>query len=820
MTLSMMFKGSLPPIIALSMYQSDAIASHYSTLGYLVAITSILGFCIMPRGKFIQTMSLNILAVCFAAAMNLLALYTAVQARIHTTPPGAAPQSTGVPYNSSASAVCGIWLFVQTYAINAVRAARPQYNFPCIIYSIFIAVSLTYGVMFPTMASAVSFMERLLEAFLTGFALATATHFLVFPTSSRKVVFKMMAGYVQLLNGMLKTQTAYMASLEAVDPILLRKGHEKEVEEKGKKVRKKKSKAKESLYSNPASKKLRELLTKLTDLHTKLHGDITPAKREIAIGKLESHDITELWSLLRLIFVPVMGLCSMMTIFEREAENRGWGRDDLSEEDEEERARQVDNIHFLMKTLHKPFQQMTANLDGAFNHILLTLEFIKPPKKDKTADVESKSSEGPAPPGSPGFAEAYKQRLDEFYNSKHRTLEEWCSEHDIDLPENFFSTSATTQPETVIADEHVRERDQRNLFLTLYLEYLIYRVGQSTLDLVLFVDKRKAAGAFAHAKIIFPGSRTLYDWLKTTFLGREDMSQEDFHAADLDAGISQSVYLGQEFEKRRDPEHRPPRNGGEKFGELVRKIPLFLRSDASAFGLRAAAATMSVAIVCYLRESQLFFLQNRLLWAMIMVAISMTRTAGQSIFNFVLRVGGTAVAMLGSYVIWYIVVGHTAGVLVFLWLWIFCAFYVVLKMPKLVVVGILSLVTCVLTVGYELQVDKIGVQASESNGQPAYPMCVDPFSHHPPTPPLTPPAPLKVHPSPLPPRDRHSRHPRRLHLDPLPLPHQRNDRAAQRPRRRPLPYGSVLPAGPRDAQERDPRRGRRCQDQGHACKSS
>lgn len=107
-----------------------------------------------------------------------------------------------------------------------------------------------------------------------------------------------------------------------------------------------------------------------------------------------------------------------------------------------------------------------------------------------------------------------------------------------------------------------------------------------------------------------------------------------------------------------------------------------------------------------------------------MIAMSMNRTAGQSIFNFILRIAGTAVAMVGSYIVWYIVDGNTAGVIVFLWLWIFLAFYVVLKFPKFVIVGILSLVTAVLIVGYELQVKKIGVQASESNGQPAYPVYI------------------------------------------------------------------------------------------------
>jgi hypothetical protein len=153
---------------------------------------TILGFPIMPRGKFIQTMLLNVLGVCLGAAVNPLALYTATQARINTTPPGAPP--TG--YNSSASAVCAIWFMVQIYLVNYLRAARPQFQFPAIIYSIFAIVSMSYGPTFPTMTYCISFMERLTEAFLTGFGLSTAVHFVIFPLSSRMVVFKEMTGYL------------------------------------------------------------------------------------------------------------------------------------------------------------------------------------------------------------------------------------------------------------------------------------------------------------------------------------------------------------------------------------------------------------------------------------------------------------------------------------------------------------------------------------------------------------------------------------------------------------------------------------------------
>jgi hypothetical protein len=35
-TVLLMFKGSLPPIIAIAAYQAPAFASHFGTLGYLV----------------------------------------------------------------------------------------------------------------------------------------------------------------------------------------------------------------------------------------------------------------------------------------------------------------------------------------------------------------------------------------------------------------------------------------------------------------------------------------------------------------------------------------------------------------------------------------------------------------------------------------------------------------------------------------------------------------------------------------------------------------------------------------------------------------
>lgn len=83
-------------------------------------------------------------------------------------------------------------------------------------------------------------------------------------------------------------------------------------------------------------------------------------------------------------------------------------------------------------------------------------------------------------------------------------------------------------------------------------------------------------------------------------------------------------------------------------------------------------------------------------------------------FGFFGRVAGTFVAMVLSIAVWYIPDQHTAGVIVFLWLAIFMMMYFFLKFPRFIPVWLISIVTLVLIVGYELQVKKIGLPKCKS----------------------------------------------------------------------------------------------------------
>jgi hypothetical protein len=344
-----------------------------------------------------------------------------------------------------------------------------------------------------------------------------------------------------------------------------------------------------TLLMTPEGAKLKAGLEKLYALHTKLPKDINFAKREVAIGKLEPKDISGLWKLIRPIMTPIAGLSAVIDILQRRAEAV---QSEISPDDIERKQKKIEELHHLMKSLHEPFETMSTSIAAAFQHVLITFELTKPPKKQQ--DEESKG-EYPRP-GTAGFAEAYRKQLDEFIDSKKKSLREWCSHHDITLPPDFFD-SGFVPPEHDSDEDDIREYNRRQLYFALYVEYLLTRVGMAALDLVVYADERKQAGALSKTRLIVPGLKTLKKWVRCTF-GKEDLADE--HTADYDSAGSRTLHLGEAYQKSKDPEHLPPRNVREKIGETIRLVPRSFRSDASSFGFRVSLATMSIGIICYL----------------------------------------------------------------------------------------------------------------------------------------------------------------------------------------------------------------------------
>jgi hypothetical protein len=198
---------------------------------------------------------------------------------------------------------------------------------------------------------------------------------------------------------------------------------------------------------------------------------------------------------------------------------------------------------------------------------------------------------------------------------------------------------------------------------------------------------------------------------------KSDLGGDDSAIRDVDNGANQ-VYLGSAYYANKNPEHLPPRNKWEAFGDNLHKIPEFLRSPSSAFGLRVACASMSLGLLIFLRQTQRFSNENRVFWAVIMIAISMSPTSGQSLFGFILRAAATFVAMLVSWIIYYVAGnGKVPGIIVLYWFFVACGLYFPLRMPQLQQAGMIVIITITLIIGYELEAIKVGQAVLSRSGQ-------------------------------------------------------------------------------------------------------
>lgn len=672
----------------------------------------------MPRAKFIQMMIFDVLAICIASCFALLTMYSSVKARQHTE------TGTTASYNSSASAVSGIWLFFQIWLVHTFRAKYPQFQFPVVLYSIFANVSSIYAPQETSMTSAIALVVKLLKTFLSGLALSSGVSLFVFPMTSRKAVFKQMGGYIKGLRGALSAHAVYFETLERDDMFGRAETYDSSQEKWGKQGK---------VYS-PEAEAIRGAVRGITDLHAKLHGDLTFAKREFALGKLGPDDIQSIFRHLRQIMVPVVGLSFVVDIFQRLSDYNRWNEPiDANAEPIPGHVREqvVRDWNDIMRAVHDPFERMIQTIDEGLLHTSYVLHLEKRPKRVAVASTASEGAEeaekdveasaGNTRPGDRGFSENYSQKLSEFRSAKRIALQTWAEEKGVSLPPDFFDHPPvdSLKGDFFDASASYQDRSRRQLYLFLYMEQLLYSTGQTVFAFVQYADGVAAKGKLSRTRLILPGLKRICKWANT-FLSTPDHHEED-HMGDIHTQSS-SLELGEAYRHRKDPEHLPPSNMFQKVGDKVRVVPRFLRSFESSYGFRVACATMTIAVIAFLHPTQEFFTKQRLVWAMIMVNLSMSPTSGQSIFSFVLRIIGTTIAMVVSLLIWYIPDQKTPGIIVFLFLFVSIGFYVPIKLFRFRVVGLISVVTTTMIIGYEFSVRKVGKEVATSNGQAYYPI--------------------------------------------------------------------------------------------------
>lgn len=228
------------------------------------------------------------------------------------------------------------------------------------------------------------------------------------------------------------------------------------------------------------------------------------------------------------------------------------------------------------------------------------------------------------------------------------------------------------------------------------MEYLLYSVSKAILAAVRFADTKVQDGTMTKKRFILPPLRTITKWLKGLVNGSESATEDILNPSGVDA---QTVQLGDSFGAPRDPEHLPPKNALQRFGNHIRLIPKFLGSAPVKFGFRVAIAVMSIAILAYLRDTRVFFVKQRVVWCLVMISIGMSPTTGTTIFNLFGNLAFTLVGMIGAFINWYIVDQKTAGVIPVFFVFMMLYFYTAARNPRFLSACVAGALTHVLIIG-------------------------------------------------------------------------------------------------------------------------
>jgi len=609
--------------------------------------------------------------------MVCLGQWAGIKARQHTTPPGAS-LTVATGYNSSASAVNAIFLIFNVFCISVLRAARPALTIPGIQFTIFVVVGFIYGPQEATEFSSHKFLKELLYSFLTGQAISAGVSLLIIPISSRKVFFGETSGFLQSCRGLLKKQMSFIQILQRSDLST----------PDGKPC----VSSKEAEY-NKRSSALKSASTGLLSLGAKLREDVMFAKREVAFGYLRETDIHIIHRLLTQIMIPITGLSTIADIAERTHCRLGAFHDAQTAEPGENADQ--NEWEELFQGAAVSFETVVQALDESILHVLMLLKLVPTPKKKETGDIEGGT--GPPKPGDPTFGDHLDQRIQAFRKARSVEVQKWAQERGLNSV--FKNTAKHTTPPTghdeITSDMAAREvLASKRLHIVLYMEYLLYSTSKAILEIVRFAESKVADGTMSKKRIIFPAYKTLSKIIKGLINGEEPGPEVN----DMEP-LGDTVTLGDSFQAPKDPEHLPPKNARQAWGNHVRAIPKFLGSDAVRFGTRVTIATMSIGIMAYLKDTHAFFVKQRLVWALVMITIGMNPTAGSAVFNLLGNTTCTVFGMAGSYINWYIVDGKTAGVIVLFPFFLMFYFYFAARFPRFLVAIVAGALTHVLVIG-------------------------------------------------------------------------------------------------------------------------
>lgn len=310
-----------------------------------------------------------------------------------------------------------------------------------------------------------------------------------------------------------------------------------------------------------------------SDLYVKLSLELPMAKREIAYGQYSATDLREAFRLVQATLLPLQGMTAILDILDRVMETV------MVTEDGERKGKE--QLAEVMRTLHQPYEMIVGMCDEAIEHTLLLLKLTPSPKKNKD-DEENRTRVA----GDDGFTELLEERVQEFYSTRIGDIRNYFSTQE---PLTADSISATIEREN--SPDGFNHTRHSQLYLVLFMEYLLYKAAQSLLDLARFAEHTKQRGILDRGRLVYPNYKRLREWVFSNDGGDGVVDVGDVGGT-RKSGISQIVSV-------KDPEHLPACGPMHKVGTFIALVTEVLSSSDSAWALRVACATIVVALPAF-----------------------------------------------------------------------------------------------------------------------------------------------------------------------------------------------------------------------------
>ncbi|KAF8504548.1 hypothetical protein F5888DRAFT_760893 [Russula emetica] len=189
----------------------------------------------------------------------------------------------------------------------------------------------------------------------------------------------------------------------------------------------------------------------------------------------------------------------------------------------------------------------------------------------------------------------------------------------------------------------------------LYLGYVFCSTAMIIGEVVLSLVQTVAEISARRQRVRLWGPSSLRNVAKALLKGRRRSEEQAFGEEQRN-----ETYLDEEdieYEGRHadlDPDSHPPTNLFQKFMNLLHLFLRWTKTAEALFVFRYVLLSILLWLPAVFRNSAHFYYVNKGIWAVIIAQTILTVYAGDQIFNFMIRIGGTLLGLIAAILIWYI----------------------------------------------------------------------------------------------------------------------------------------------------------------------